>query len=85
MQFMVSHTQPLPPCRNGHAARHIHDTRCHERGGGHQVECRCSRTNRHAEYDDALREWCITQGHPAPVLCAQRPLPLGITPMRMPA
>lgn len=76
MQRMISHPEPLPPCRRGHAARHIHDARRASAGGGHLVECACSSTGKHAEFDDALREWSASQGHPAPRITPQRSLPL---------
>lgn len=82
MQRMISHAEPLPACRNGHTPRHIHDKRRASAGGGHSVECRCNATTRHAEYEDALREWCVAHGHPAPVVEAQRPLPLNVVQLR---
>ncbi|MFC3549425.1 hypothetical protein ACFOLC_00175 [Lysobacter cavernae] len=56
-QRQISHDEPLPACRRGHAARHIHDARRHDAGGGHLVECACSQTRKHAELDGALAEW----------------------------
>ncbi|RRN78515.1 hypothetical protein EIM50_13580 [Pseudoxanthomonas sp. SGD-10] len=76
MQRMIAHPEGLPTCRHGHQARHIHDARALRAGGGHLVECRCSHTGKHADYDDALREWCATHGHPAPAIEPQRHLPL---------
>ena len=82
MQRMIAHPEGLPTCRHGHQARHIHDARALRAGGGHLVECRCSHTGKHADYDDALREWCQAHGHPAPSIEPQRPLPLGnVTPL----
>lgn len=80
---MISHPEPLPPCKAGHTARHIHDVRRASAGGGHLVECPCSSTGKHAEFDDALGEWCQTHGHPVPRPAAQRVLPLSnVTYMR---
>lgn len=60
MYRMIPSRVPLPTCRNGHAARHILDAR---KGGSHLVECACSQTGRHADFDAALAEWRRTQGH----------------------
>ena len=76
MQRMISHTEPLPNCRNGHRARHMHDVRRAEAGGGHLVDCACSTTGKHAEFDTALVEWCRANGHPVPHALLQAPLPL---------
>lgn len=76
MQRMISHDTPLPACRNGHRARHMHDVRCESAGGGHLVECACSATAKHAEFDTALVEWCRANGHPVPHALLQAPLPL---------
>ena len=72
MQRMISHTEPLPNCRNGHRARHMHDVRRAEAGGGHLVECACSATAKHAEFDTALVEWCRANGHPCRTRCCKR-------------
>jgi hypothetical protein len=82
MQRMISHKQPLPACRNGHPPRHINDLRRASAGGGHSIECRCSRSKRHEEYDEALLEWCREHGHPTPAIEQQRPLPLGALHLR---
>ena len=74
MQRMISHAEPLPTCRNGHVARHIHDARRASAGGGHLVECACSHTGRHAEFDDALREWRRTHGHRGPLVPVGSPV-----------
>ncbi|MCD7096908.1 hypothetical protein [Stenotrophomonas sp. MMGLT7] len=81
MQRMISHPMPLPPCRHGHASRHIHDLRAARAGGGHFVECACSATSKHGTYDEALREWCRQQGQRYPAN-GQGCLPLNVTPMR---
>jgi hypothetical protein len=65
---MVSHPFALPQCRAGHNARHIHDCRAAHAGGGHLVECACSTTSKHVEFDDALGEWCRVQGKPMPAV-----------------
>lgn len=57
MQFMISHEKPLQACQAGHAARHMHDKRRMEAGGDHNIECKCSHTGRHNDFDGALREW----------------------------
>ncbi|WP_313214489.1 hypothetical protein [Stenotrophomonas acidaminiphila] len=57
MQRMISHPEPIAPCSKGHAARHIHDLRRASAGGGHGIECACSHTARHPEYERALAEW----------------------------
>lgn len=57
MQCMISHETPLQPCQFGHTARHMHDKRRMEAGGGHNIECKCSHTGRHNDFDSALREW----------------------------
>jgi hypothetical protein len=56
-QRHISHPEGLPACAAGHSARHIHDLRGVDRGGGHLVECKCRRTGKHAEPDAALAEW----------------------------
>ena len=56
-QRHISHPEPLPPCAAGHSARHIHDLRGVDRGGGHLVECKCRATSKHAEPGQALAEW----------------------------
>ncbi len=56
-QHEISHDQPLPHCRQGHIARHIHDFRGLSAGGGHAIECRCSSTRKHPDFDAALVEW----------------------------
>ena len=76
MQRMISHTPALPSCTKGHPSRHMHDLRGLSCGGGHHVECACSRTNRYSDFDDALSEWCARNGHPAPLFDQQRVLPL---------
>lgn len=80
---MITHADALPPCRAGHTSRHIHDCRRASAGGGHLVECQCSQTAKHAEFDDAMSEWCRAQGHPDHRPQQQRVLPLGnVTQMR---
>jgi len=56
-QRQISHLDPLPTCKLGHAARHILDSRCAAAGGGHLIECACSQTRKHTEFLDALAEW----------------------------
>ncbi|MBB5885434.1 hypothetical protein [Xanthomonas sp. F1] len=80
---MITHPAPLPRCRAGHTARHIHDARRIGAGGGHLIECPCSQTGKHAEFDDALRQWCRQHGQPVPALPPQRALPLSnVAPIR---
>ncbi len=69
-QCEVSHTEPLPACRNGHPARHIHDQRRLESNGGHFIECRCCNSGRHATYEDALQDWRRRNGRRGPRLQA---------------
>ncbi len=76
MQRMISTAQPLPTCRAGHTARHMHDLRGRRTGGGHFIECACHQTARHPEFQEALVEWCLSGGHPIPTIDAQRELPL---------
>lgn len=57
MQVHVKHDFALPACKAGHTARHIHDRRCLRAGGGHFVECACSRSGKFLEFDLALAEW----------------------------
>lgn len=56
-QRHISHPEGLPACAAGHSARHIHDMRGIDRGGGHLVECCCRATRKHAEPDAAISEW----------------------------
>ncbi|CAE6738092.1 MULTISPECIES: hypothetical protein [Xanthomonas] len=56
-QREISHPEPLPACRAGHAGRHIVDSRRLQAGGGHVIECRCGRTKKHSAFDQALAEW----------------------------
>lgn len=67
MQRMISHDAPLPTCSKGHASHHMHDLRRASAGGGHSIECRCSHSARHEDFNDALREWCQMQGVAVPV------------------
>ncbi|WP_313319556.1 hypothetical protein [Stenotrophomonas sp.] len=62
MQVMISHDTPLPACHAGHTARHMHDKRRMEADGGHSIECKCSHTGRHSDFDGAMREWQQMQG-----------------------
>lgn len=72
MQRMIRHDQPLPPCADGHVARHIHDLRGRSAGGGHLLECACRHTGKHDDYAGALTAWCALNGHanPQPQRCA---------------
>jgi hypothetical protein len=56
-QCQIDHPEGLPPCAAGHSARHIHDSRCASAGGGHFVECRCTKTAKHSDPDAALASW----------------------------
>lgn len=56
-QHHISHPEGLPACKEGHSARHIHDRRGTAAGGGHFVECCCSRTRKHVDPDVAVAEW----------------------------
>lgn len=56
-QHHISHPEGLPACKEGHSARHIHDRRGAAAGGGHFVECCCSRTRKHADPAVAVAEW----------------------------
>nr|WP_228738567.1 hypothetical protein [Xanthomonas euvesicatoria] len=47
----------MPPCTNGHLARHMLDARRHEAGGGHFIECACGRTQKHPSFELAMTEW----------------------------
>jgi len=65
-QHQVSHTEPLPPCRDGHPARHIHDYRRPEAGGGHFIECRCRNSGRYATFEEAQQDWRRRNGRRGP-------------------
>ncbi|QNR96688.1 hypothetical protein ICJ04_14475 [Stenotrophomonas sp. 169] len=56
-QCKIDHPEGLSPCAAGHSARHIHDGRSSSAGGGHFVECRCTKTAKHAAPDAALPSW----------------------------
>ncbi|PKH70271.1 hypothetical protein CXF96_05350 [Stenotrophomonas sp. Betaine-02u-21] len=56
-QCQIDHPEGLAPCAAGHSARHIHDGRSTSAGGGHFVECRCTKTPKHADPDAALASW----------------------------
>ncbi|WP_181142600.1 hypothetical protein [Xanthomonas arboricola] len=56
-QRQVDHNGVLPPCANGHVARHMLDARRLEAGGGHFIECVCGRTQKHPSYELAMTEW----------------------------
>lgn len=56
-QRQISHPGGLPTCAAGHSARHIHDSRSASAGGGHFVECRCTKTAKRADPDAALASW----------------------------
>lgn len=65
-QHQVSHSEALPACRDGHPARHIHDHRRLEAGGGHFIECRCCNSGRHATFEEALQDWRRRVGRRGP-------------------
>lgn len=65
-QRQVTHAVPLPACRNGHPARHIHDQRRLESNGGHFIECRCCNSGRHATFEEALQDWHRRNGRRGP-------------------
>lgn len=65
-QHQVSHATPLPACREGHTARHIHDYRRLEAGGGHFIECSCCNSGRYATFDEALQDWRRRNGRRGP-------------------
>lgn len=83
MQRMVSHAEPLLPCSKGHAARHIHDLRRASAGGGHGIECSCSHTARHADFERALAEWELMHGQPAKPKRVRRSAPALAFPPQM--
>ncbi len=56
-QRQIDHDKPLPRCQAGHLARHIHDVRRTDAGGGHVIECRCCATKKCADFDAALLDW----------------------------
>lgn len=56
-QIEISHAEPLPRCKHNHIARHMHDRRGVDRGGGHFIECRCGQTKKHPAFEPALLEW----------------------------
>lgn len=56
-QHQIAHQVTLPPCADGHTARHVLDHRCANAGGGHFLECECRRTIKHASVEMALAEW----------------------------
>ncbi len=59
--------RPLPICKRRHSARYIHDLRRAEAGGGHLIECACSHTAKHANFDLAWVHWLKRHAlHPAP-------------------
>lgn len=72
-QRQVDHPSPLPPCKAGHAPRHFVDARRESAGGGHFIECPCGRTQKHASYPAALREWVRINGAAAPAAPRDEP------------
>lgn len=72
MQCMISHETPLQSCKFGHTARHMHNMRRLEAGGGHNIECKCSRTGRHSDFEGALREWQQMHAEAKPATKARR-------------
>lgn len=56
-QRQVAHQVTLPPCAEGHTARHFHDQRAMRAGGGHFIECSCRSTGKHEGIDAVLDEW----------------------------
>lgn len=81
-QRQIDHAEPLPPCRNGHTPRHIHDSRRQSAGGGHLVECACGSTRKHPDFEAALVEWKrmhrIRTPRPQPAPPAATVLQLGL-------
>lgn len=57
-QRQISHGGELPPCAEGHPARHIHALRAAHAGGGHFIECACRNTARHPDFESAAAAWC---------------------------
>lgn len=78
MQRMVTHHEPIVPCSKGHAARHMHDLRRASAGGGHGIECACSHTARHEDFERALAEW--EQMHRKPAAKRSRSAPRQVFP-----
>ena len=78
MQRMISHPDPLAPCSKGHTARHIHDLRRPSAGGGHCIECACSHTAPHEDFEHALAEWELM--HRKPVAKRTRTAPRQVFP-----
>lgn len=79
-QREVSHETPLPRCRADHMARHMLDERRPQSGGGHFIECRCGRTQKHPEFGPALAEWKRQNGirTPRPAAPAANVVQLGL-------
>jgi len=71
-QQQMSPPRPLPACPDGHRARYMFDGRRAASRGGHFIECRCSRTGRHATFDLAWAHWHKQHGIPS-VLAPSRP------------
>ena len=56
-QQQMTPPRVVPACPAGHTARYIVDGRRLEAKGGHFIECRCSRTRKHATFDLAWAHW----------------------------
>lgn len=67
--------RPLPACPDRHAARYIHDLRREGAGGGHFIECRCSRTSKHPTFDLAWAHWHKQHALQAVQTSASAPVP----------
>lgn len=80
-QREIRHPETLPECERGHRARHIHDLRGPNSGGGHFVECTCRQTLKFPAFDDALRDWRrmngLTAERVAPRTVPRTVLPFG--------
>lgn len=84
-QRQVAHQVSLPPCAQGHAARHVHDLRRPEAGGGHFIECECRQTPKCTGVGVAFSEWRILNAkrraltrRSDPALPAAQPTPVAL-------
>ena len=62
MHRMIETLPATDACRQGHAARLMQDLRGPQFGGGHFVECACTRTNVCSHRNRAVTEWRRSNG-----------------------
>lgn len=82
-QRQMALPRPLPQCPNDHSPRYFLDLRGERAGGGHFIECRCSRTDRYASFDLAWAHWHKQHGLHPHVPAPAEALPSNVLQMKL--